>query len=362
MRLLLLDQPYFRAALTALGHEVRCVARSVFHDPRQPLDLILPRVPIAFQWVLDSLAPWRPDWIFLGDDSTFPHYLGLEMTRIPLAWYAVDTHIHHQWHPLYASAWDLIFVCQQDSLSLYQVPGGPPVHWLPVFSYLFRDRWLDLEPEHAISFVGNLDPGLKPERARFIGALGQRIPLHLAQGDYVEVFNRSHMVINQTAAGDLNFRVFEALACGTLLLTERIGNGQNDLLRDGEHLVLYEAGNVAQVVDLYHRFLTDEPARRRIARQGLAEVRAHHTDRARAEAVMARISALDPQAVVQSRLARLAAVERNLAPIMARAATIHRHFAAAAPPGRRQDDLTRMARQYQTLAETLQARFGRSEA
>jgi len=68
--------------------------------------------------------------------------------------------------------------------------------------------------------------------------------------------------------------VFEGPATGTLTLTDRIGNGLSELLVDGEHVVMYDDD---QLVELADRMLRDDAARARIAAQGYAHVRAHHT-------------------------------------------------------------------------------------
>ena len=97
----------------------------------------------------------------------------------------------------------------------------------------------DTAKRYDVSFVGSLDARLHPDRVALLDALRGRLPLHVAEGPYADVFTHSRIVLNQTVRGDLNARVFEALACGALLLTERTGNGLLDLFADGEELVTY---------------------------------------------------------------------------------------------------------------------------
>ncbi|HEX8912446.1 MAG TPA: glycosyltransferase, partial [Humisphaera sp.] len=71
-------------------------------------------------------------------------------------------------------------------------------------------------------------------------------------------------------------RVFEALATGSLLLTNDLADhGLADLFADGEHLTTY--ADPADVPAAIERLLADEPRRERIAAAGRAEVLARHT-------------------------------------------------------------------------------------
>ena len=84
------------------------------------------------------------------------------------------------------------------------------------------------------------------------------------------------MVINQTVKGDLNFRVFEAMMCGALVLTEYAGNGLLELFEDGRHLICYEKNNVADAAAKIRECLGNLPRTRAIAAAGREEVlRAH---------------------------------------------------------------------------------------
>jgi len=47
--------------------------------------------------------------------------------------------------------------------------------------------------------------------------------------------SRCKIVLNLPLADDLNFRTFEAMSCGALLLTPKIANGQEVLFREGVH-------------------------------------------------------------------------------------------------------------------------------
>jgi glycosyltransferase involved in cell wall biosynthesis len=61
--------------------------------------------------------------------------------------------------------------------------------------------------------------------------------------------------------------ILEALAAGVPILASKVG-GVPDLVRDGREGFLFEAGNVAQMVDLLALVLRDSQLRRRMSREG----------------------------------------------------------------------------------------------
>jgi FkbM family methyltransferase len=78
------------------------------------------------------------------------------------------------------------------------------------------------------------------------------------------------MVFNRSIRNDINMRVFEALACGSLLVTNDLReNGQEDLFRDGIHLATYRSAE--ELLDKITFYLTHEAARERIAAAGRTE-------------------------------------------------------------------------------------------
>jgi hypothetical protein len=81
-----------------------------------------------------------------------------------------------------------------------------------------------------------------------------------------QVYNRSRIVFSKSIGGDVNMRVFEALAAGALLVTDRIGNGLDELQTEGEHYMGYDTA--AEAVAQVERYLADEEARARIASAG----------------------------------------------------------------------------------------------
>lgn len=288
MRILELHAPYFRTPWRR-AHDVLC------WGPYPHCDLRAPEVVMSLDEVLLALpSGWQPDLIVLGDDSRSLLVLGLEDAPCPTVMLSVDTHHHAWWHAPLGAAHDAVFVGQRDYLGAFAAAGAADARWLPLWA---PDATPPPEPvrTHAVGFVGTLDPKLHPDRVDFLEAVGRHVPIHAVGGPWAPVYCRSRVVLNQTIKSDLNFRVFEALAAGALLLTEHTGNGLLDLFEDAEHLVTYPRGDVEAAVDRLRQYLADDAARARIAAAGHALVRARHLESHRAAHVLA---------VVQGGLAR----------------------------------------------------------
>lgn len=323
MRILLLHAPYFQHLWREAGHDVRSFGSAGTCDVGR-----LPFLPISLGDVLRMLPQgWDPELIVWGDDSRLPRVLGLERAPCPLAVLSVDTHHHLSWHRQFARAATYTFVAQKDYLPEFAAVGVD-ARWLPC--------WGPADPplparnkRYAVSFVGTVDPRLNPSRVALMAGLSRELPLHVASGAYAPVYAASKVVVNQTVAGDLNMRVFEAMACGALLVTEHTGNGLLELFADRRHLVTYPRGAApSDIAVLVRRYLADEQEREAIAAAGMAQVRAHHLEGHRAGSVLAAVkgAALVPTAgdraaglarayhIAALRAARLAAAAGNPRP------------------------------------------------
>ena len=85
----------------------------------------------------------------------------------------------------------------------------------------------------------------------------------------------------------MNMRVFEAIACGSMLMTNNLSdNGLADLFRDGVHLATYRDGD--DLLDKLAFYLERESLRERIAAAGRAEAIAKHTYAHRMETILRR--------------------------------------------------------------------------
>jgi hypothetical protein len=235
------------------------------------------------------LQQFSPDRIVVHDNSSPICVVGLEDTQIPTVFYSVDAHHHCHYHKYLAGSFDLTYVAQRDYLPEFVAHGGA-AEWLPLWASRIVEA--SAEKRYGAVFVGTMDPRLNPDRVNFFNALKAKVNLTLEHGEYWKIFPHAEIVINQTVKGDLNFRVFEAMMCGAMLLTESSGNGLEDIFTVGEHLVTYQKGNVDEAAARINEYLADLPRCRAIAARGRAEIVAKHLPVHRAATVMERLETL----------------------------------------------------------------------
>lgn len=275
MRILLINQNWFAPELRALGHEVLTCGM------RPHLEYQIPQAIITISELLTQLpGGFSPDCIVWLDHSGPITVLGLEDIDVPCLMYSVDTHHHHFRHAASALGFDHVCVAQKD-LMHYFADSQTPTSWLPLWASEYVER--SDTKKHGAVFVGTLNAQLNPRRVEFFETMRQIIPIEVLEGHFPSIFPHAEIVINQTVKGDLNFRVFEAMMCGALLLTERSGNGLLELFEDGTHIVTYTPNDPHDAADKARSLLANPPLMRTIAQQGRAEILAKHTSMHRAQ-------------------------------------------------------------------------------
>lgn len=219
MKLLLLNQNWFAEEFRAAGHEVVVAGFGRQFEVRFEyailhIDSVIKALPNGFE----------PDAIIVYNKSSPWFVAGLEETTRPVLFYSVDTQHHAQLHRYLGQMADHTYVVQKDFASPFHELGMTP-EWLP----LWASRYVEAQEtrERDVCFIGNMNRELNPWRVDFFDELQKLQKVFIAQGQYWDYFPTSEIVINQTVKGDLNFRVFEAMMCGTLLLTERWETGSS---------------------------------------------------------------------------------------------------------------------------------------
>jgi spore maturation protein CgeB/Flp pilus assembly protein TadD len=223
----------------------------------------------------DGFEPELLLWVESGVNFT---PTDIASVQYPKACYLIDSHINLDWHLKWAQLFDFVFVAQKRYVPRFIEAGCSEVHWLPLACdpELHR-KYDDVEKKYDVGFVGSLTE-CHARRARLLQQLSERFNVHEERcflEDMARVLNESRIVFNSALANDMNMRVFEVLACGSLLVTDRAeGSGLEELFRDGEHLAVYDDSNL---VDKVRYYLEHEDLREKIAGQGREEILARHT-------------------------------------------------------------------------------------
>lgn len=279
MQILILNQDWFAQELRDLGHDVLTAGYKFASHLELTVDAPFMHIDRLIQLAPDD---FKPDVILIHDNSAPIVFTGFDETEIPTIFYSVDTHHHAPLHRYLAEVFDYTFVAQRDYIPFFQEWGQNP-EWLP----LYASRYVEAssEREYGAVFVGTLNANLNPDRVAFFDALRAKTDVLCTSGEYWKIFPVSDIVINQTVKGDLNFRVFESMMCGSMLLTERSGNGLFELFEEGKHLVTYEKGNVEEAAQKISYYLKNLDEARRIAHCGREEILRAHTPAARAQQI-----------------------------------------------------------------------------
>ncbi len=234
-----------------------------------------------------------PDALDVVPSEAFDLYLYVDdgLTRSfsprhgPVAWWAIDTHLAGPEYVELARTADVVFTAQRNGAEWFR-SGGIDAEWLPLACNPDVHRPVETEKRYDVAFVGNVMPG---DRADLLDVLKREFPNHFVGRRYgdemAQTFSAARIVFNRSIRDDVNMRVFEAVACGSLLVTNAlVENGQDDLFHDGEHLATYS--DEEELVDKVRWYLSRDDLREPIAASGRREAHARHTYRHRMERVL----------------------------------------------------------------------------
>ncbi len=207
----------------------------------------------------------------------------------PSAFWAVDTHVDFDRCREKAPRFDLVFAAQRDGVDLLRGIGVRSASWLPLACDPgVHRKHDDLAKQFDIAFVGNIFPG---PRADLLTLIQRRYKNTFAGQAYFDdmarTYSAARIAFNRSIRNDVNMRVFEAVGCGSLLMTNDLSdNGLDELFRDGAHLATYRDGG--DLLDKLGFYLEREALRERIAAAGRAEAIAKHTYAHRMETILRR--------------------------------------------------------------------------
>jgi hypothetical protein len=277
---------HFERALRQLGHTVTYVGLAgptrAGYDNRP-----LPEV-------LAGLS--QPADLYLWVDPAgryFPR--DIERAPVPTAAYIVDVHLG-AWRQEAAKFFDAVFVAQKDYLEPFRrAAGHDQVYWLPVAAAADVHYDHQLPRIYDVGFVGNLARAHRgTARARRLQLLSSRFKTNDFYRSYTpqevgEVYSQSRLVVNSSIAGDVTMRVFEACACGALVLTDSTANGLGELFELGRELVTYRDDN--DLLDKIAYYLAHDAERATLALAGQSRTRQQHTYTHRMSSLLAAVTA-----------------------------------------------------------------------
>jgi hypothetical protein len=231
-----------------------------------------------------DVAGFPPDLFLYIDPGRFIPP-GLESAPFPTACILCDTHRDLKARLLVARFFDHVFLYHRNYLPFFVEHPLGHIHWLPYACDLEYFRPSAATRDLDVAFIGKLicwsserKGVLDDSRQRIMERIGRHWKTnelrYYRQAEIPEIYSRAKIVLNMPLADDLNFRTFEAMSCGAMLLTRRVDNGQEILFEEDEHFAAFSDED--ELLEKLAYYLSHAEERRAIADAGLKEVRQHH--------------------------------------------------------------------------------------
>ncbi len=229
--------------------------------------------------VLHALpASQRPDLFVARIDSSgmnFPR----NVAQLPCRKVLVVGDTHHLTTPIgrlvaYAltERYDAVILDYTRQHAHFFVEAGlSNVHWLPGFNVRDIPAPAPARRRRPFTMIGQVGKHHFRRRALCQLLIAQGLPLQIMRAPTEAariVHARSLVNLNCSLNGDLNLRVFEVLASGGFLLTDRLAPeaGLDILFQDEQHLVTF--ANAADCVDKARALIADDARTAAVAREG----------------------------------------------------------------------------------------------
>lgn len=197
----------------------------------------------------------------------------------PSIFLAIDTHLSRSRKQMenFVGHYDVVF-CVHHLGAQYWKQKFKNVHWLAVACDLeIHRRNPTKQKTYDIAFVGG--PGGNPRK--FILQMLREGYAKNFIGKYhflniADIYTASKIGVNFSIHHDINMRVFETMACETLLITNEIKDPMLKILfKEGEDLIIYK--DIKELYSKINYFLKHENERKEIAASGYRKTVERHT-------------------------------------------------------------------------------------
>ena len=260
----------------------------------------------------------KPDaCLIIGGQRVLPKTISAVKKRgIPIALWTTDVPIDFKNILDAASFYDHLFCAGTEAGDIFHAHGLRNVTWVPfgcdpnfhkrvsvgqeeqkqygrdiVFVgsyYANRGRLLEAIADHDLGVWGpywqKLPQGSPLKR--------KAVDVKMNYDQWVKIYNASKIIIvihyqdSQIPCHQASPKLFEAMACGCFVLTDRQKDVEN-LFKDKEHVVFFD--NAADLKQKVQYYLNHAEERERIAQNGYREVLAHHKYQDRIQEMLAKL-------------------------------------------------------------------------
>ncbi|WP_045210667.1 glycosyltransferase [Desulfonatronovibrio magnus] len=253
----------------ALANELRAMGHDVLELKPPPGICLLDRHP--------EVKVFEPQCI-IQQETLGPRIVldGLENFSCHKVYWSIDTHLNFFWHKVYARNFDLVLTTQKSWVQKFISNSGKEAGWLPWFG---RPRpwypWSQKDIEMA--FVGRITEHRQTRfwMAEFLKKNYQaRVEENLSFSEMLDLYARTKYVPNESIAGEINFRLFEAASCGSLVLSQKLMEDVAELYIPEKEVVLFE--HVLELQDKLNFYRCNPTLAKKIAFKGWNRTNACH--------------------------------------------------------------------------------------
>lgn len=201
----------------------------------------------------------QPDVVFIEFFGKTELPKELFNCKYKTAAYYIDSPLNEYWLAPLANLFDLVYVDQLPSEIKFR-KKGINARWLPLFASK-TDFRCSQNKKYLITFVGRMTH-YRIKRTNLINHIRKHFPINtlqdISRSSMIDAFASSQIVLNENFFPGLNLRFFQGLASGSLLLTERHGQGVNIHFQEDRHYVGYSPNDILttikNIAKSYHRF------------------------------------------------------------------------------------------------------------
>jgi hypothetical protein len=163
---------------------------------------------------------------------------------------------------------------------------GYNAHWFPPFADTNIFYPMDINIEYTA--VTNKRMGNPNFLYKLIehsqGMIGDMGPLELSE--HCNFINKGMMVVNNSLHGDISDIILQSMACGKLVLTDRLKSERklDELFVEGREIVFYD--DIVDCINKINFFVEHEIERDSIAKSGMDKVLENHTQKQRVDLII----------------------------------------------------------------------------
>jgi len=181
----------------------------------------------------------------------------------------------------------VVVLYDRHHIPFYRAAGVRNVHWIPGLTFAHGDeraRAALRDTRHAqLALVGKAGYHFRRQRL-FAALIAAKLPLawkEVRQPEVLAHYGESLIGLNASMNGDLNLRVFETIAGGAMLLTDRLApeSGLDELLREGVEKISYD--NAQDLVEKARHYLEHPDEARAIGEAGRRWFETHFSEERR---------------------------------------------------------------------------------